>query len=503
MILNKKILILSLLLSWTGMLFYSNCTYDQGIVLGGSGYPAAVENIMLRKCATAGCHNTQSKSGAAGIDLSSWDNLFKGGDNGAEVIPYRSDQSYMMYFINTYADLGPQLVPTMPYNNTPLTHDEVAAIKTWIDNGAPNNSGKIMWSDNPNRKKFYVLNQQSDLVTVFDQATRLAMNVITIGDTAFNTSPHSIKVSPDNQSWYVDFYGGNILEMHSTTDDHLVSKIPMPSFGSAGLWSSFAISPDSKRLYITDWEGNGMVAYINLETMIDEADTNWIGSNLFLWSHGSILDSSGNTLYVAGQQGNFYYKLDVTPSHQPTLPSGPIALNAPIHWNNITPNLDPHEMLFSPDYSQLYFTCQDSNEVIAINPLNNTLLARIPVGIYPQELSISKTYPYLFISCQEDTLTLHNSFERGLISVINYQTNTLVKNIYTGWQPHGIAVDDAAGVVYVANQNFSNNGPAPHHSIIKGQRDGYITIIDMNTLELVPNYNTEVSSKPYSIAIRH
>jgi YVTN family beta-propeller protein len=392
----------------------------------------------------------------------------------------------------------------MPYNNNTLTYDEVATIKSWIDNGAPNSSGVIMWSGNPSRKKYYVMNQTSDLVTVFDQATRLAMNVITIGDSFPNNAPHAIKVSPDNNYWFVDFYGGNMLEMHSTIDDHLVAKIPMAKLGGAGDWSSFVISPDSKRLYVTDWEGTGIVAYVNLETMIDEVDTSWgsTTSPIFNYPHGCMLDASGNNLYIAAQIGNYFYKLDVNPLDQPTLPTGPFALNPPATWNSNS-IIDPHEMIFSPDGTQLYFTCQGTNEVRVMNPINNSLIADIPVGIFPQELSISKKFPYLFISCQEDTVNVNYPFQRGLIAVINYQTNTLIKYIYSGWQPHGIAVDDDEGVVYVANQNYSTNGPAPHHSIIPNQRDGYITIIDMNTLSLVPNYNIEVSSKPYSVAIRH
>jgi hypothetical protein len=61
--------------------------------------------------------------------------------------------------------------------------------------------------------------------------------------------------------------------------------------------------------------------------------------------------------------------------------------------------------------------------------------------------------------------------------------------------------------VFVANRNQTTGGPAPHHSSNCGGKNGYITFIDMNTLELVP-YGTsfkkvEVSVDPYSIAVRH
>src|SRR5690348_4450354 len=69
-------------------------------------YPAPVAEIIVKKCANAGCHNTQSKDAASGLDLSTWEKMFEGNNNGAAVIPYRSDQSTVCYFTNTDASLG-------------------------------------------------------------------------------------------------------------------------------------------------------------------------------------------------------------------------------------------------------------------------------------------------------------------------------------------------------------------------------------------------------------
>ena len=55
----------------------SGCTYDHLEVPDNSGYPEDVSEIMLTKCATAGCHNNISYGNAGGIDLSSWDALFR------------------------------------------------------------------------------------------------------------------------------------------------------------------------------------------------------------------------------------------------------------------------------------------------------------------------------------------------------------------------------------------------------------------------------------------
>ena len=100
----------------------------------------------------------------------------------------------------------------------------------------------------------------------------------------------------------------------------------------------------------------------------------------------------------------------------------------------------------------------------------------------------------------EDEITFPGKV--GSVSVINYKTNTLVKSIYTGTQPHGIAVDDAKKLVYVANRNATTKGPAPHHTSLCGGRNGSVSVIDLNTLTLT-NKKIEVSVDPYFVDIRN
>ena len=75
--------------------------------------------------------------------------------------------------------------------------------------------------------------------------------------------------------------------------------------------------------------------------------------------------------------------------------------------------------------------------------------------------------------------------------------------VHTGFQPHGLVVDDARELVYVAHRNVNSSGPPPHHSTECAGRNGYVTMIDLNTLELVSEYKVEVSVDPYSVALRN
>ncbi|HAP00356.1 MAG TPA: hypothetical protein DCQ93_00375, partial [Bacteroidetes bacterium] len=86
-----------------------------------NGFPDQVGEIIVKRCATAGCHVDQSKEAAGGLSLENWTKMFEGGSGGSIAIPYRSDMSWLCYFVNTYSDLGISLKPSMPVNGKTLT----------------------------------------------------------------------------------------------------------------------------------------------------------------------------------------------------------------------------------------------------------------------------------------------------------------------------------------------------------------------------------------------
>ncbi len=468
---------------------FSSCLFEKGEVAvptPETNYPPEIASLITTKCAIAGCHNDISKSGAAGLSLETWDKLFEGSRGGASVIPYRPDFSTLMYYTNTDSSKGLILQPTMPYNKPPLTAAEYDLLSNWVLNGAPDKNGFVKFSDNPSRPKVYVANQGCDVVTVFDAESGKAMRYVDVGTTPAIESPHMIRVSPDNQFWYAIFYNGDVIQKYRTSDNSFAGSINI----TYGLWNTFAITSDSKKAFIVDWQVAGRVAYVDLENL--SLIQIWDG---FVFPHGSAVSQNGDTVYITAQTGNFIYKIPV---------------NSPgdieeISLNDLPPTtsslLNPHEILFNSDYSKYYITCQQSNEIKVLQTSNDSLLATIPVGIFPVEMDLSDTYPYLFVSCMEDNNP--GSQMKGKVYVINTNNNSIITSVTTGHQPHAIGVIDELSKVFVTNRNVSLGGPAPHHASQCGGRNGYVTIIDLNTLELVPGYKAEVSVDPYGLGITH
>jgi Protein of unknown function (DUF1553)/Protein of unknown function (DUF1549)/Planctomycete cytochrome C len=73
------------------------------------------------------CHGDQHVSG---LDLRTRDGALKGGDNGAAIVPGRSDQSRL------YRRIAGLEEPAMPYEGPSLSPQSVSLIKIWIDQGA-------------------------------------------------------------------------------------------------------------------------------------------------------------------------------------------------------------------------------------------------------------------------------------------------------------------------------------------------------------------------------
>ncbi len=463
----------------------SSCTKDSAPPTFGD-FPTEVGEIFTYKCATSGCHNEASYKGAAELNLSSYASLFKGSNNGSPVIPFRSDFSSLCYFINTYADLGPQNSPTMPLYKSPLSRDEVQIIKNWINEGAPDINGNIMWSDNPNRKKYYVLNQGCDVVTVFDAATQLPMRYINVGNNASaSESPHMIRISPDGKYWYIVFVANNILQKYRTSDDSFVGEV---SLGAYQNWNTITISNDSKRAYCVSWQTNSRLAIVDIENMTLLHN---VGGGNFSDAHGVALNKTNDTIYITRQTGNYIFKIDTALNgfNEITIDGSGIP--------NQTSSLDPHEIVFSPDGSKYFVSCQKSNEVRVMSTTGDVLLQTINTGLYPLEFAMSSSKNKLYVTCQDHPSTYPNI--KGSITVID-MTTYQSDNYSVGYQPHGIALDEVNGYIIVASRNILNNGPTPHHTGVCG-RNGFVNYFNINTMLLLSK-KTEVASDPYSVVVR-
>lgn len=462
----------------------SSCTYDNFGPAYDTGFPQSVENIVITRCAVTGCHTDNDKDAAAGLSFETWNSMFKGGRGGATVIPFRTDFSTLMYYTNTYPDFGSiSLQPVMPFGSQKLSYDEVALLYNWIQRGAPDKNDFVKFSDHQDKQKFYICNRGCDVVTVLDAESGLAMRYIDVGIRDDIEEPVMVKVSPDKLFWYVIFYHGTVIQKFRTADNSYVGQINI----GTGFWTSITITNDSRKAFITDAQPNGKIIYVDLENM--QTITSWTSG--LIYPYDSFVDSSSSVLFVAPQQGNYIYKINITDPFSPVINEVPLETGAPVDYNS---SLDPSSILFNADETKYFVTCLMSSELRIMQTSNDSLLSVIPLASNPSRLYLSSSTPYLFVSCMGAPNTNHVS----AIYVINAQTNSYVTDLYAGNESRGIVMDEAGKKLYVANRNVT--GGSAHHAPLCSGKNGYITIIDVNTLQLLPDYKAEVSVEPYDIS---
>lgn len=480
------------LILFIGAISYFSCTREHSLTTD-SGYPPQIAEIILNKCSVTGCHTQIDNEAAAGLSLETWDDLFSGANNGAVCIPFRADQSLLAFYINTYPDLGLMLSPTMPFNLPSLNYVEIQTIMSWINSGAPNSEGEVAFCCENDRSKYYVVNRGCDMITVFDQETDLAMRCIDVGQNPdYPETPYCIKLSPDGKFWYVIFLNGDVIQKFNAETDELVDQCTI----GAGNWSDMVISPDGTKAFIVNWVEIGQLAYVDLENMELLALFNTPG--LFTSPHGIAANENFTTLYMSSETGNYFYIIDITDPLNPNVTKKRLDPAVPA-VNDLS--MRPQQIIFSPDYSRYYISCSESSEVRVFQSSNDSLTAVLQTGAHPTMMSVSVTHPYLFVACEQTVCGLPKC--KGSVEVINYETDQLIKSIQGDmFEPHGIAVNDANGKVYFTNRNISAGGPAPHHQSLCEGNNGFVSAIDLNTLEIIDSFDPEVSVDPFQVVIR-
>lgn len=496
----------------------TSCVHEPGItvVAADGNFPQPIARIIVTKCAISGCHNAASYKNAAGLLLDSWEHMLNGSANGAAVIAYSPKYSPLLYFVNTDPALGTTATPTMPqstttYPQSPLSKVEYNTLASWIAAGAPDKNGNIPFAANPDtRQKLYLTNQGCDLVAVIDAQSRLVMRYIPVGTNAGQTeSPHDIKVDRDGRYAYVSLYGGTYVQQIDTRTDTVIASANLASsaLGGSGQWNILYLSPVSSSLMVSGLVANGYVVNVNTTSMQVNpsltVDINTGGTDVFRNPHGLGSNATFDTFYTTLQYGNVVTKYWFTGG---VLHYKYVSINGKPPVPTITAtgsNPDPHQLTMAPGYDRYFVTCQSTNEVRIMDALTDVVLDSIPVGTYPQEMTLAPSKNYLFVTCTEDASNPLPG-RSGSVYVIDYTPPAHIVKVLYGdfYQPHGVAVDEQNGLIYIPSRNANPLGPAPHHATACGGRAGWYSVYNLNTLEPADSKRYQVTVDPYTIVTR-
>ena len=99
-------------------------------------YQENIQEAIFSLSCLVGCHDSAKR---AGLELSSWETLMEGGDNGPVVVPGNAEESPLVWSVEGRDALGVPVSIMPPVGFPQLNRTEIRLIKDWIDQGAKNN----------------------------------------------------------------------------------------------------------------------------------------------------------------------------------------------------------------------------------------------------------------------------------------------------------------------------------------------------------------------------
>ncbi|MFQ3592301.1 MAG: c-type cytochrome domain-containing protein [Gemmataceae bacterium] len=186
-------------------------------------YEKDIEPILINKCAF--CHSGAIKEGK--FDLTSYDTMMRGGKRGPAIIPGKSAESFL--FKISKKEVRPYMPPR---SETPLSPQELALIKLWIDQGAKPPTG-----------------------------TREAVKIVVKAPPPLVTPALGVAIRPDKTT--IATGRGNQIHLYETTKGALTRSLIDPA----------VVGPDKKPLN---------AAHLSLvEALAYSPDGKWLASGSF------------------------------------------------------------------------------------------------------------------------------------------------------------------------------------------------------------------------------
>jgi YVTN family beta-propeller protein len=440
-----------------------------------------IKPILAGGCAVHGCH-AGSEIGVIpdhhgspyartmhgeSLSLADWEDIFKGGEHGAVVIPYRSTMSHLVYHLNSDTTIAPVSEPHMPPGSFSLPDEQRDLLMRWIDGGAANDEGSVAFSSYP-EGRVLATNQAEDVIAVVDIRTGRVSRYVQAGlprvvPPLVPEAPHNLTVDPAGGVYYVNLVNAGKILKYRTSDNARIGEL-----GGILSPTQIALSPSGDTGYVAQFQQFiNSIRMFNTRTM--ELYPEQISHPRIDKPHGVQVTPDGRYLFVTGNLSDNVLVYDLG-THTTDL--------VWLYPDSTSPssNLLPYQTVMTADNRFVYVSCQKSNEVRVIDRDSMRVVRVIPVGQWPLIMAMTPDKRFVYVANR-------NSND---VSVIRTSDQTVVKTIPgVGPQPHGVAIDDQGHFAYVTCENVAANGTPPHHPTSGSRLPGYVTVIDIGTNQIV------------------
>lgn len=419
-----------------------------------------VQGVFNAKCVS--CHT--GPNAARGLRLESWESLIAGSDEGEAIIAYDSSHSLLIELITNLVG-GPH---PLELDAKSLTDNEISLIESWINQGAPSESGKIPFADAD--QLLYVANQSEALVSIIDMETNQVVRNVDIKSFGFpeNASPHHIAVESDGSYWYLSLIASNTI-LKLDRQNNLVDRI---DFIRPGL---LAIDPKSDYLYA----GRSMAAVSPPQAIgvIKRSEMTFEEVEIFLpRPHALAVQPFTGMVYTGSLAVNQIASLNPQ--------------NEEINLTNLGGNR-PHTLVnfaISPDGRWMVGTTELTAKVLIFD-LN------LSPNMNPVDTIAVNAAPWHPIFTPDGKWVYVGNNRNNTVNVIDMDKRILYKVIEGNGlaQPHGSAISSDGKFVYISNRNLEmsegqskhGNMYTPRYNLGNNSRIGTVAVIDTSTKEII------------------
>lgn len=237
-----------------------------------------------------------------------------------------------------------------------------------------------------------------------------------------------------------------------------------------------AVNPKGTKVYVTN-NGSNSVSVVDTGKH-EVVQTISLGNGMAPW--GIAVSASGDKVYVANSGDNSVSIIDAASN---TVDS------------KVAVGKRPYGIAVNPQKSKVYVTNYDDNTVSVIHTASNNATTQVIPVVYfnkPHGVAVDPAGAYVYVA-NEGSGTVASS-----VTVIDAQTDEVLKTVPVGKLPVGVAVNPANNKVYVVNSNdrtITVIDAANNHAVTKIMESGgistkYIAFIPSGAIAYASHYGS-------------
>jgi len=260
--------------------------------------------------------------------------------------------------------------------------------------------------------KAYVGNFKDNTVSAVDTAAGTVVATIPIA-----AGPHGMAITPDGRWLYVSSDGSSTVSVIDTSIDRVTKTIEV------GKSPHGVTLVPGKELLLVAVNGEDKIAFV------DTAKQAVIATVSVGKPHTIGVSPDGKVAYISSQ----------VPSHFEVVI---IDLDARKVVRTIALDKTPRDLEYSSDGKAVYFTKAGANVIDVLDPASDKIVAEIPTGVSPHYVNHPRNTMYGMAIVQGP----------GELLLFDVKTNSPVRSIKVGDQPHWLAVSGDGKTAYVTNE---------------------------------------------------